>query len=45
MAAYQKEIDDILTNRNRYHTVYYDVKTFGGPSLYFHRRALEISHG
>lgn len=35
--------NDILANHARYHEKYYAVKTFGGPSLYFHRRALEMA--
>ena len=30
----------VLRNVRKYHCQYYAVKTFGGPSLYFHRRAL-----
>lgn len=33
---------DLLQNADRYHRQYYAVKTFGGPSLHFHRRALGL---
>jgi hypothetical protein len=34
------KVRDVLTNADRYHAAYYAAETFGGPSLYFHRRAL-----
>ena len=37
------KVDDVLKNTTQYHAKYYSVKTFGGPSLYFHRRALGFS--
>ena len=37
----QKKIADILENANIYHTEFYEHETFSGPSLHFHRRALE----
>ncbi|MCK4815608.1 hypothetical protein KA005_07555, partial [bacterium] len=37
----QKKIADILENANIYHTAFYEYETFSGPSLHFHRRALE----
>lgn len=30
----------MLANAGTYHRRYYEAKTFGGPSLYFHQRAL-----
>lgn len=41
MNTYQDRVKDILTNAERYHRAYYQAGTFGGPSLYFHRRAIE----
>ena len=32
---------DLLENADRYHDAYYRAETFGGPSLYFHQRALD----
>lgn len=32
---------DLLANADRYHEAYYRAETFGGPSLYFHRRSLD----
>ncbi|MCT4507759.1 MAG: hypothetical protein N4A48_03225 [Tepidibacter sp.] len=34
--------DDILKNAKSYHKTFYNQKTFTGPSLYFHKRALEV---
>jgi hypothetical protein len=36
------KVSDILNNAEKYHGQFYDVKTFGGPSLHFHRRALGL---
>jgi len=41
MRLYQEKVTDILANVDRYHQAYYKAETFRGPSLYFHRRALE----
>ena len=41
MSQYQQKISDILANVHQYHSAYYSAKTFGGPSLYFHRRSLD----
>lgn len=41
MNTYQDRVRDILANADRYHGAYYQADTFRGPSLYFHRRALE----
>lgn len=41
MPRYQPQITDITTNAEKYHAAYYAAETFGGPSLHFHRRALE----
>ena len=45
MNLYQDKVADILANTGRYHRAYYQAydqaETFRGPSLYFHRRALE----
>jgi hypothetical protein len=42
MNNYQDKILDILTNAEKYHDKFYEVEKFRGPSLYFHRRTLEI---
>jgi len=36
-----QRVEDILENAERYHEAYYKAEVFGGPSLYFHQRALE----
>ncbi len=41
MNSYQDKARDILANADRYHQAYYEAGVFRGPSLYFHRRALE----
>ncbi|MBP3192960.1 hypothetical protein [Natronogracilivirga saccharolytica] len=41
---YQDKIRNILSNADNYHDVYYKAKTFRGPSLYFHERALATRH-
>lgn len=38
---YDQKIHDILRNAEKYHRSYYKNKTFTGPSLYFHLKALE----
>lgn len=47
MCHYQKQVNDILQNANCYHEAFYQAywnrTTFRGPSLYFHRRAVETS--
>ncbi len=42
MNTYQDKIVDILTNAEKYHDKFYKVDKFRGPSLYFHRRTLEM---
>jgi hypothetical protein len=42
MNPYQDKILDILTNAEKYHNKFYKVEKFRGPSLYFHRRTLEM---
>lgn len=37
------KVADILRNTRNYHAKYYTAKTFGGPSLHFHRRALGLT--
>ncbi len=39
--GFGEKIIDILANAERYHEAFYQAETFGGPSLHFHRRALE----
>ena len=34
------KVSDVLNKAEKYHGQFCDVKTFGGPSLHFHRRAL-----
>ena len=41
MRPYHDKVRDTLANADRYHRAYYEAETFRGPSLYFHRRALE----
>lgn len=41
MRLYQDKVTDILANADRYHQAYCKAETFRGPSLYFHRRALQ----
>jgi hypothetical protein len=36
------KVEDILSNANKYHKKFYQSKTFSGPSLHFHRRALGL---
>ncbi|TLM67383.1 MAG: hypothetical protein FDZ69_04625 [Deltaproteobacteria bacterium] len=36
-----EKVRDLLENLGPYHVAYYEAEVFGGPSLYFHRRALE----
>jgi hypothetical protein len=35
----------LLKNLKNAHAAYYQAETFGGPSLYFHQRALEAARG
>jgi hypothetical protein len=37
-------VRDVLENAERYYAAYHAAETFGGPSLYFHQRALETRH-
>jgi hypothetical protein len=37
---FEQQVADILKNAETYHRAYYEAERFGGPSLYFHRRAL-----
>ncbi|MGD0309877.1 MAG: hypothetical protein ABSC02_11370 [Acidobacteriota bacterium] len=41
MTDYRDKIQNILLNADTYHEAYYKAETFRGPSLYFHRRALD----
>jgi len=41
MPDYGQRASDVIANADAYHHAYYEVKTFGGPSLYFHRKSLE----
>jgi hypothetical protein len=43
MTTDQRDVQDIVANAAQYHEKYYAVKNFGGPSLYFHLRALEMA--
>ena len=43
-ADYPEKVKDILENIEKYHEVYYLAETFSGPSLHFHRRAIETHH-
>lgn len=42
MSRYIEKTQDILNNKDIYHEAFYRVKNFTGPSLYFHRLALEL---
>ncbi len=44
MNIYQSKVLDILNNLETYHEAFYKSETFGGPSLYFHRRTLEMAN-
>ncbi len=44
MSRYTHKIADVLINKDKYHKSFYRVKNFTGPSLYFHRLALELRH-
>ena len=37
-------VHETLEHADRCHAAYHAAETFGGPSLYFHRRALETRH-
>lgn len=39
---YQDKVRYILSNAEQCHAAYYDAEIFRGPSLYFHRRCLEV---
>ena len=41
MTSYEEKVKEILEKAGEYHKAYYEAKTFGGPSLYFHQRALD----
>jgi hypothetical protein len=41
MPDYAQRVSEVLANTEKYHQAYYEVKTFGGPSLHFHRKSLE----
>ena len=41
MNPYRDSVMDILQNADSYHRAYYQAEIFSGPSLYFHRRALQ----
>lgn len=44
MRSYQDKVSDIVANADRHHRAFYAADRFRGPSLYFHRRALETGH-
>lgn len=37
-------VRDLLENADRYYEAYHRAETFSGPSLYFHKRALDTRH-
>ena len=39
---YEEKINDLIENMEKYHKKFYDKNKFTGPSLYFHKKALEI---
>lgn len=44
MEKYRDKVKDIISNAEKYHEAYYNAETFRGPSLYFHRRSLEMAN-
>jgi len=42
ISIYQDKISNIITNAKKYHDKFYKVEEFSGPSLYFHRRTIEM---
>lgn len=42
MPRYAAKIREVLDNKDKYHDAFYRVNNFTGPSLYFHRLALEL---
>ncbi len=44
MSNYDLKVKEVIANRDKYHAAFYRVNNFTGPSLYFHRRALELRH-
>ncbi|MEW6662091.1 MAG: hypothetical protein ACOY9Y_09010 [Bacillota bacterium] len=40
----EPKVNDILSKADAYHEQYYASETFSGPSLHFHRRALEVEY-
>jgi hypothetical protein len=41
MTKYQERVRELIAHADRYHEAFDRADTFGGPSLYFHQRALE----
>ena len=41
MREYGQRVSEIIAHAKDYHQAYYEVGTFTGPSLYFHRKSLE----
>lgn len=41
MKLNEDRVRDVLENADRYYAAYHAAETFGGPSLYFHQRALD----
>jgi hypothetical protein len=42
IADFAPKVAEVLRDADQYHERYYAVKTFGGPSLHFHHRALGL---
>ncbi len=42
IADFAPKVAEVLRDADQYHERYYAVKTFGGPSLHFHRWALGL---
>ena len=43
MPDYAQRVSEVFANDEKHHDAYYEVKTFEGPSLYFHRKSLECA--
>jgi hypothetical protein len=43
VSAYQQKVSEIVANAKQYHEAFYQAKTFGGPRLYFHQKAINTN--
>ena len=44
MKLNKDRVRDVLENADRYHAAFHAAETFGGPSLCFHQRALDMTN-